>query len=299
MDLGFVGLGAMGREMAGRLLDAGHDVAVFNRTPARMAPLTARGARGAESLADAARHGGLVLTMLANDAALREVALGPEGLIASLPSGGIHVAMGTHSLDLINALAEAHAAAGQWLVAAPVLGRPEAVAAGRLGIVVAGADEALRRCRPALEAIGPRIVEAGSSPAAAASVKIANNMLLACAIEALGEAFALTDACGVDADLFLSVITGGLFACPAYATYGGLIATQRFEPAGFTAALGLKDVNLALAAGLGVGVALPAAEVCRDGLADAVARGQGDLDWAVMSRRSGPPEPPYSPAAKT
>jgi 3-hydroxyisobutyrate dehydrogenase-like beta-hydroxyacid dehydrogenase len=282
MNVAFIGLGHMGEAMAHRLLDAGHSLAVFNRTQAKASQFAARGAAVAATIGEAAR-GGVVITMLANDAALEEVTLGPDGLVANLPAGGVHIAMGTHSVGLVRALVEAHAAAGQSLISAPVLGRPEAVTAGRLGIIVAGPADALERCRPLFAAIGSRIFEAGADPAAAATVKIANNVLLACAIEALGEAFALTEKSGVAPDLFRAVVTDGLFASPAYTTYAGLIAAKRWEPAGFSAKLGLKDVDLGLAAGENLGVPMPSASVCRDQLLAAIAHGDGDRDWSVMA----------------
>jgi 3-hydroxyisobutyrate dehydrogenase-like beta-hydroxyacid dehydrogenase len=279
-----IGLGNMGAAMADRALDAGHDLAVYNRSPEPARRFAERGAKVCASLAEAAAHGGIVLTMLANDAALRAVAHGPDSLIASLPPAGLHVVMGTHSVEVVRELAASHAAAGQFLVSAPVLGRPEAVTAGKLGIVVAGPAEAVARCRPLLEAIGARIFAAGDEPGGAAGVKVANNFLLGCAIEAMGEAFALTEKLGVDRQLFYEVITAGLFAAPAYSVYGRIIADADFANPGFTARLGLKDAELALAVGSLAGVPLPSANVWRDHLLSAIARGEGELDWAVMAR---------------
>lgn len=141
VKVAFIGLGRMGQAMARRLLDAGHDLLIYNRTPEKLAELASRGAKVAGSIAEAAAHG-VVITMLADDAALAQVAEGAGGLIESLPEGGIHVAMGTHQIDAIRSLTAAHQAAGQKLVAAPVLGRPAMVAAGRLGIIAAGPADA-------------------------------------------------------------------------------------------------------------------------------------------------------------
>lgn len=283
MDAAFIGLGQMGQVMAMRAIAAGHGLAVFNRSLHKARPLAEAGATIATSISDAASHGGVAITMLANDAAVRAVALDSGGLVASLPPGGIHLAMGTHSVATARALAGAHRAAGQFFVCAPVLGRPETVTAGRLGIIVAGPGEAIDRCRPLLLSIGNRLFEAGEEPGASAAIKIANNFLLGCAIEALGEAFSLTEKLGVAPALFYDVVTDGLFASPAYATYGKLIAEKTYAQPGFTAWLGLKDANLALSAGEEVGVPLPSASVWRDHLLSAVAHGEGDCDWAVMA----------------
>jgi 3-hydroxyisobutyrate dehydrogenase-like beta-hydroxyacid dehydrogenase len=283
MKAGFIGLGRMGQAMAARLLAAGHELAVYNRTAARRDALIAQGARPADSVAQAARYSGLVLSMLADDAALTAVTQGADGLIATLPAGGIHVAMGTHAVQTVQSLARAHAAAGQVLLSAPVLGRPDAVTAGKLGVMVAGDADAIARCRPLLEALGRRVFEAGSDPGAAAVMKLANNMLLACAIAAMGEAFSLVQKCGVDANNFRDVITDGLFASPAYTIYSRIIADKGWDQAGFTVALALKDVDLALSAGHHAAVPLPSANVCRDRLLGAIAHGDERRDWSAMA----------------
>lgn len=283
MKVGFIGLGRMGQAMARRVLDAGHDLALYNRTPDKIAELVAAGAHAAASPAAAARHGGVVLTMLADDAALDTIARGPGGLVESLPKGGVHVVMGTHGVAVVKALVEAHAAAGQTLVSAPVLGRPEAVTAGRLGIIVAGPPEAVARVQPLFEAIGRRTFEAGIEPTAAVAVKIANNFLLGCAMEAMGEAFALVEKSGGAPGLFYDVMTDALFACPAYQVYGKIIAERSYDTVGFTTRLGLKDANLALSAGESLGVPLPSGGVWRDRLIGAIAHGDGDRDWAVVA----------------
>lgn len=284
MKVGFIGLGRMGQAMARRVLDAGHDLSLYNRTPSKIADLTAAGAHAAASPAEAARHGGVVLTMLADDAALEAVARGPGGLLESLPQGGIHVVMGTHSVATVKALVEAHAAAGQTLVAAPVLGRPEAVTAGRLGIIVAGPPEAVARITPLLEAIGRRTFDAGLEQTAATAIKIANNFLLGCAMEAMGEAFALVEKSGGAPGLFYDVVTDALFACPAYQIYGKMVAEKAYHNVGFTTRLGLKDANLALSAGESLGVPLPSGAVWRERLIGAIAHGDGDLDWSVVAQ---------------
>jgi 3-hydroxyisobutyrate dehydrogenase-like beta-hydroxyacid dehydrogenase len=283
MKVGFIGLGRMGQAMARRLLDAGHDVAVYNRTPEKLQVLAAAGAKVVGSIAEAARYGEAVFTMLADDDALKDVAEQTGGLLQSLPNGGIHICAGTHGVAIIQALDAAHAAAGHIMVAAPMLGRPELVASGQAGIVIGGPAESLGRCRPLFDAIGRRAFEAGADPAAAAAIKIANNFVLGCAIEAMGEGFSLVRKYGVVPDVFYDVMTDGLFASSAYKIYGKIIAEQRYLPAGQRAILGLKDANLALAAGGAVGVPLPSGNVWRDRLVGAIAHGEGEHDWAVMA----------------
>ena len=273
----------MGQAMVERLIAAGHDVCIYNRTAAKLAPLVALGARAAASIAETAAHAGLVITMLADDAALRTVTGGDGGLLHTLPAGGVHVAMGTHDVRVMTSLAASHAAAAQTLVAAPVLGRPDAVTAGRLGIIVGGEPGAVTRCLPLFEALGRRTFRAGDAPGAASTMKLANNFLLACAIEALGEAFSLVEKHGGHPAVFQEMISDGLFASPAYNIYSKIILEKGWDTVGFTVALGLKDVNLALAAGGYAGVPLPSANVCRDRLLGAVAHGDEQRDWAAMA----------------
>lgn len=283
MKIGFVGLGRMGQPIAARLLQAGHALALYNRTPNKAAELVNAGAARAWSVADACAGADAVLTMLADDDALRATALGAGGIVAHLAPGAVHVAMGTHGVDAIRELAAAHAERRQSLVAAPVLGRPEAAAAGQLGIVAAGPAAALERCRPLFAAIGRRTFEAGDDPAGASALKLANNFVLGCAIEAMAEAYALVRKNGVEPGVLHDVLTDGLFACPAYKTYARLIADEAWDQAGFTARLALKDVRLALAAGDAANVPLPGASLLRDRLLGALAHGDGERDWSVLA----------------
>jgi 3-hydroxyisobutyrate dehydrogenase-like beta-hydroxyacid dehydrogenase len=284
MKVGFIGLGRMGQAMARRLIDGGHDIGAYNRTAARAKPLIDAGAKPLDSIKAAANYGEAVFTMLADDAAVLDLVSQPGGLLASLPKGGIHVCAGTHSVAATTKLKALHSEAGQVLIATPMLGRPEVVASGQAGMVLGGAKEAVDRCRPLFTAIARRTFEAGADPVAATAIKIANNFVLGCAIEAMGEGFALTRKYDVVPDVFLDVMTDGLFACSAYKIYGKIIAEERYQPAGQRAILGLKDANLALEAGGAVGVPLPSGNVWRDRLVGAVAHGEAEHDWAVMAK---------------
>ncbi len=284
MKVGFLGLGRMGGAMARRLCEAGHDVAVYNRTPEKARALAAAGARVVGSIAEAANYGEAVFTMLADDAALEDVAERNDGLLQSLPAGGVHICAGTHGVQVIRKLNSIHARTGQVMVASPMLGRPEAVSSGQAGMVLGGPAATVDRCRPLFDAIARRAFDAGADPAAAAAIKIANNFVLGCAIEAMGEGFSLIRKYGVVPQVFYDVMTDGLFAAPAYKVYGKIIVDEAYEKVGQMAILGLKDANLALAAGEAVGVPLPSANVWRDRLVGAVAHGDGRCDWAVMAR---------------
>src|SRR5262249_8517023 len=150
--------------------------------------------------------------------------------------------------------------------------------------VVGGPADVIARCHPLFEAIARRVFEASTDPASAAAIKIANNFVLGCAIEAMGEGFALVRKYGVAPPVFYDVMTDGLFAAPAYKVYGKIIVEESYEKVGQMATLGLKDANLALRAGELVGVPLPSGNVWRDRLVGALAHGDGGCDWAVMAR---------------
>lgn len=284
MKIGFVGLGRMGRAIAGRIVGAGHDLVVYNRTAGKSADLERAGAKPAGSIKAACAGREVVVTMLADDAALDEVALAKGGLRDSLPPGAIHMAMGTHGVGAIRSLAAAHAEAKQAFVAAPVLGRPDVAAAGQLGIVAAGPAEAVRRCDPLFQVIGRHTFEAGTDPAGATAIKLANNFMIGCALESMGEAFSLVRKFGVAPAVLHDVLTNGSFSAPIFRIYGQIMVDEAYDQVGFTAQLALKDANLVLAAADAARVPMPSASVVRDRLLGAIAHGDGERDWAVMAR---------------
>jgi 3-hydroxyisobutyrate dehydrogenase-like beta-hydroxyacid dehydrogenase len=282
MDIGFIGLGKMGHGMAANLVTAGHTVTVYNRTPAKAEALAHQGARAAHSVAEAC-GGEVLITMLADDAAVEEVVFGEQGVLASLAPGATHVSSSTISVDLSRRLTAAHRAAEQHYVAAPVFGRPEAAAAAKLFVIAGGAPERLEALVQVFDAIGQRTFVVSEQPHAANLVKLSGNFLIASMIESLGEVIALVGKAGVDPQQYVDILTSTLFNAPVYRTYGGLIAQQEFEPAGFAAALGLKDVRLALAAAEELSVPLPIASLLRDRFLALLANGGGDSDWSAIA----------------
>ena len=283
MKVGFIGLGHMGTGMAANLLRAGHEVTVYNRTLGKEQALVERGAHAAGRVADACQ-GEAVVTMLADDRAVEGVVFGDQGVIGSLGPGAIHLSMSTISVALSERLARAHAKAGQRLVAAPVFGRPDVAAAGKLFIVAAGAPDAVAACSPLLEALGQKTFSVGDEPQAANLVKLSGNFLLASVIEGLGEAMALVGKAGVDRHQYLELLTSTLFTAPIYKTYGGLIAEGKFEPAGFAAPLGYKDIRLTLAAADSLRVPMPVASLLRDRFLTLLAQGGEALDWSGIGQ---------------
>lgn len=281
MKTGFIGLGHMGSAMAANLVKAGHDVTVFNRTPAKRRALLELGAHEAGSVADAC-HGEVIITMLADDSAVEDVTLAHHGIVENLDQGAIHLSMSTISVALSKHLSETHAHAGQRFVAAPVFGRPDAAAAAKLFIIAAGEAAALETCQPLFDALGQKTFPISADPAAANLAKLAGNFLLAAAIEALGEAIALVGKAGIDRRAYVDMLTSTIFPVPAYKTYGDLIAERRFQPAAFAARLGSKDIRLALAAGEALGVPMPLGSLLHDRFLRLLAQGGDNLDWSAI-----------------
>jgi 3-hydroxyisobutyrate dehydrogenase-like beta-hydroxyacid dehydrogenase len=275
----------MGAGMAANLLKSGHEVTAYNRSQDKVAALAEQGARPARSVAEAC-EGDVVITMLANDNAVEAVTFAEEGIIASLRPGGTHVSSSTISVALSERMTAAHAEAGHLFAAAPVFGRPEAAAAAKLFVVAAGAASTLQEISPVFDAIGQRTFVVSEEPKAANLVKLSGNFLIASVIESLGEAMALVAKAGVDKKEYLQILTSTLFGAPVYKTYGGLIARQEFEPAGFAAELGAKDVRLVLAAGEALQVPLPIASLLRDRFLTLLAKGGADLDWSAVGALS-------------
>jgi 3-hydroxyisobutyrate dehydrogenase-like beta-hydroxyacid dehydrogenase len=273
----------MGAGMARNLLRAGHEVAVFNRSPGKTAALAAEGARVAQSPADACAGAESVMTMLADDAAVEAVVFGPDGIYAAGAKDAIHISHSTISTAMARRLAAEHADRGHGYVSAPVFGRPDAAAAKKLIVVAAGPPELVERCHPWFDAIGRQTTVVGVDAWQANAVKLCGNFMLASMIEAFSEAFATLRKADVEPHAFLEIMNS-LFGSPVYANYGRMIADEDFEPAGFGLKLGLKDVRLMLDTAMECQSPMPLASLLRDHLLAALAQGQGDMDWSSVSR---------------
>src|SRR6266853_1813052 len=291
MNVAFIGLGNMGSAMARNLIKAGHTLTVFNRSRNRAEELKPLGARVAATPGEAAAGAEVAITMLADDHAVEAVVFGEgnaarENILESLPPNAIHVSMSTISVAMSRRLAAAHAERKQHYLAAPVFGRPEAAAAAKLFIVAAGPAAQIERCRPLLDAMGQKTFIAGEVPSGANLMKLAGNFLITAVIEGMAESFALVRKSGLDVNQFHEILTNSLFNAPIYKTYGALIASEKFEPAGFKLPLGLKDNRLLLAAAEEAAVPMPMASLVRDRFLAALAQGLGESDWSSIARIS-------------
>lgn len=289
MQVGMIGVGRMGSAMARNLLKAGHRLTVFDMAKEPLHELAKDGAAIAASAKDAFK-GDAVISMLPNDEAMRAVFI--DGDV--LPAGGsstIHVNMATASVACAEELTALHRQRDVPYVAATVWGRPDMAAAAKLSIAVAGDTKAIGRIQPLLDAVGQRSTRVGDEPVKANVAKIAGNLLVASAIEAMAEAAALVRGYGMSAPDFLDLIVTALFEVPVYRGYADQIGSGVYEPPGFDMKLGFKDVRLALAAAEKANVPLPFANVLRDAFLDALAHGDANKDWAaiakVAARRAG------------
>jgi 3-hydroxyisobutyrate dehydrogenase-like beta-hydroxyacid dehydrogenase len=271
--------------MAANILAGGHELQVFNRTPGRSGNLTRLGAQEAIKVS-AVSASDVVITMLANDEAVESVVFGAGGVLESLPKAAVHISCSTISVSLSTRLASAHEKAGQHYLSAPVFGRPEAAAAAKLFVVVGGASAIIESCLPLLACIGQRTFVISERPEAANLVKLSGNFLIAAAIEALGEAIALIGRGGVDPGKYVEILTSTIFNVPVYKIYGNLIVEGKFQPPGFTAMLGQKDILLGLAAADALGVSMPIANQLRDRFRVLLENGGESLDWSAIGQLS-------------
>ena len=276
MKIGFIGLGAMGTAIARNLAVAGHEVVAWNRSGGQV-----EGVRMA-AVPEEALDADVLMTMLSDDDAIRTVVLDSDLLTRARP-GLVHVVQSTISVAFAHELVAAHTHAGVTYVSAPVLGRPDVAAAGELHILAAGPADAIERLRPLFAVIGQRVWELGEAAPTANAAKIACNMMITMAIEAMAEAVVLTEANGLERTGFFEVILGTLFGSRAYQVYSANIANEAYEP-GFKATLGLKDLRLAKEAAAGTDRVLPMLDAVHRRMQETVDAGLGDKDWSAMAK---------------
>jgi 3-hydroxyisobutyrate dehydrogenase-like beta-hydroxyacid dehydrogenase len=284
-QIGFVGLGRMGKAMAANLAAAGREVVAYVRRAEQIGQLAALGLDPTTNLADVFDCE-FVITMLPDDDAVRDVVFGRPGggagLAIGMMPGAIHLSMSTISTAAASRFASEHAQYGKSYVAAPVFGNPDAAKARQLFIIAAGAQADLDRCQPIFDALGQQVFRVGNDPATANLIKLAGNAMSAASLEILGEVLALARKRGVDPHQLLAILTGTMFAGRLHKIYGAKIAGQQYGPAGFVFPLALKDVRLALNEAERAGVPMPSLSVVRDRLITGIARGYSDRDWSAL-----------------
>ena len=280
MKIGFIGLGNMGAAIAANLVRAGHDVTVWNRSPGKAAGLIEMGAVLAATAKAAAADQDVVVTMLADDAALEGVLSGTEGIVEGLRPAALHISMSTISVATAERVARQHLSRGQRFVSAPVFGRPDAAAAAKLFVVAAGASADLQTAQPLFASVSQRVFYVGEAASLANLAKLCGNFMILAAIEAMGEAMTLAQKGGIPKKQLLEILTGTLFDSPVYRNYGAALADGRFRPAGFAAPLGLKDMRQVAQSAETLRVPMPVLSVLRDHLLQTIAIEGEDIDWS-------------------
>jgi 3-hydroxyisobutyrate dehydrogenase-like beta-hydroxyacid dehydrogenase len=284
MKIGFLGLGHMGSPMADRLLDTGRELLVYNRTPSAADPLVKKGARQASQPADLSDCD-IFITMLSDDVAVESVVYGETGFLKTLKSGALHISMSTISPALAERMEKDHQAKGCALVGAPVFGRPDAAAAGKLFVMAGGSPEDLDRCSSILETLSQKVFHVSPKPSLAHLTKVLGNFMLLSSVQILSESLALAHKSGLDQAQFLEAITGSLFSAPLYKNYGGMIIDQLYDKkVAFRLPLALKDIRLARQAADSVGSPLPSVSLVHDQIITAIARGMKDMDLSALGK---------------
>ena len=285
MKIGFIGLGSMGLPMAKNLHEAKQDLIVYNRTKSKAKELKDIGVIVAETAREVAEQADVLITMLSDDNALLSVMYDDE-VLEALKEGTLHISMSTISAELSREFTEVHEEENQSFVSAPVFGRPDVAAAGKLWIVAAGDDESIKMAKPIFDILGRNHTVIGNEPFMANVVKVTGNFMIASMLEALGESFALIRKSGLDAGQFLEVIDNALFQSAIYRNYGSLMVQETYTPAGFKMKHGLKDVKLALEAADDAEVPMPLASLMRDHYMSGIAKGWSEYDWAALGKIS-------------
>jgi len=283
LSVACIGLGRMGSGIAHNIQSAGFALTVYNRSHDKMQRFVAAGATPAGTPREAAAAADIVVSNLMDDASVLATVTGENGILAGMRPDAIHVGTTTISPGLSTRLAELHAAHGSHYVAAPVAGRPDAAAAGKLYTFAAGKPEWIERCRPLLQAYTQHVHVTGEDPAVAMSLKLVGNFMVAGMIELLGQVYVFAEKRGLDTECLTVMLKGFL---PASGEYLERISTRNFDNAGFTLDGGLKDVRLILDAAAEVNAPLPYASLVRDKCLAAQARGLSQRDWCCFTEIS-------------
>ncbi|GBQ14152.1 NAD(P)-dependent oxidoreductase [Swaminathania salitolerans] len=285
MNIGFVGLGAMGQAMAHRLIAAGHDLHVWNRTRSKADALVAQGAHLARTPAELASRVEIVFSMLFDDATTEAVTFGEDGIAQGMTDTGLHICCSTLSLAQARRLRDGHDARGQAYISANVLGRPPAAADGTLYIIAAGKPERIARAEPVLDCLGQTLFRVGEDPVQANLVKLSLNFMIYTTIEQMAEIFTLNEKFGTDPAKVFEIMTNSFYTAPVHRNYGGLMVKHDYDHPGAPVTLGLKDIEMFLGAGGEQGVPLPFASIMRDRLIASVGAGDAERDFVVLQER--------------
>ena len=282
--IGFIGLGSLGTPIAMNLADSNHSLFVYNRTASKAAPLAAKGAIVCESIASLAMQCNVIFTIVSDDAALKNICEGENGLLNNMQKESVHVSMSTILPQTAADIALLHQQYEQHYFAAPVFGRPEAALSRKLNFAVSGEEKIKNKIEPLLKNAGAiGVWNFGENISAANTIKLCGNFLIASALEAIGESINLANKSGIDAKQMWDMFSQTLFNTPLYHNYSNIILQQKFEPAAFTAKLGLKDINLVLQLASSVNQSMALASLLQKNMQQLVTDGKENIDWSAVS----------------
>ena len=282
--IGFIGLGSLGTPIAMNLADSNHSLFVYNRTASKAAPLAAKGAIVCESIASLAKQCEVIFTIVSDDAALKSICEGENGLLNNMQKESVHVSMSTILPQTATDIALLHQEYEQHYFAAPVFGRPEAASAKKLNFAVSGEEKIKNKIEPLLKDAGAvGVWNFGENISAANTIKLCGNFLIASALEAIGESINLANKSGIDTKQMWDMFSQTLFNTPLYHNYSNIILQQKFEPAAFTAKLGLKDINLVLQLASSVNQSMVLASLLQKNMQQLITDGKENIDWSAVS----------------
>jgi len=281
-ELGFVGLGVMGSEMVLRLLEKGHTVTGYNRTPSKAARLIEKGMKLAASPKQVAASSDITFSMVTNSAALGAIVEGPDGMLAGLAAGKTLIDMSTVSPEFSRSVAAKVRATGADMVDAPVSGSVITLQEGKLSVMVGGRKETFDRVNALLHDVGPKVIYVGENGLALV-MKIATNLSLAVQMLAFSEGVLLAEKSGIPRDVAVEVLTNSAIASPMVKYRGPFVLALPAE-AWFNVNMMQKDMLLALELGRQVDVPLPTTASTNQLLTAARAMGLADRDFAIIFR---------------
>lgn len=284
MQIGFIGLGNLGTPIAENLLQQHPDMLVYNRTFEKTKPLADKGAIVAESIQDLAAACDCVFTIISNDAAIKEVTEGEEGIAKNLKRDGIHISMSTILPVTTDHLFSVHQQHGSHYIACPVAGRPEAARDKKLNFMISGDAAIIAQVKPLLMDAGAvNIWEYGEKPGGSNVAKLCTNYMIQAALQSMAEAIGLAQKSGIDERQLMKMVTDTLFNCGIYINYGNLLLNQQYKPASFSLELGLKDATLINVQAKTAGANMPLANLIMTEYKHLYDNGYADYDWAALA----------------
>ncbi len=284
MQIGFIGLGQMGLPMAQNILKGGFPLWAYNRTQGKAAPLLDLGGKWAVSPAELASQCDILVSMVANDAALNEIVEGPSGVLHSSKKPSIHISMSTISPDLAASMEKKHQEAGITFLAAPVTGRPERAKEGSLWIFLAGESQAKKTVAPLLKTMSLKVFDLGERPSQALVFKLCNNFMILSLIEAFSEAVATLEKNGIPMAQAAEIWGTSIFDSPVFHSYTPTICNQKFAEGGFELNLGLKDMRLLQSCADRAQVPMPFLSNLHEKMLACMNKGKEKCDWSVIAQ---------------